>query len=393
MTDYSTIDDLLNSAGGSHGEITERNLKIIAKRQKDPDITTDFVKDRALSLGYTILVEEQEEAQPVVYEDVYNDEYKEGYSTSLDAVIFHEVSNLSITPGDSCLELSWDPLPDGVVAVISRASITEGEKQIHTTRDSTYIDSGLRNGELYTYSVQLVCDSRGEQHTTNGVIISGSPKPVIGSTYDGKDVKIKSITGANGKIYIRLDNPPDNIWGYEVAYRRDRFPTEDEKNCTRMTIPMGSYLHHKALVIEPLEPRDYYFSISAITERDGRKVYSVSTERLFSNDPGVEIFYSISVTGGLFTKKTVKMTFHSVNKAFYLPVIDICYDIGHLPMNRENSALLYRVESQKAMGKVKTTKEITGLGHNIYVKPFVAERNLVDRYHLRPIMGTEHRIT
>lgn len=77
---------------------------------------------------------------------------------------------LSALPGDGQVKLSWEPVKDGKNYTVFRTEIAGGTPRtpIGNTTSAGYKDQGLRNGEIYSYSVR-VGSSGGPPRTSETV--------------------------------------------------------------------------------------------------------------------------------------------------------------------------------------------------------------------------------
>jgi len=116
-----------------------------------------------------------------------------------------EISNLSITAGDSLLQLEWDALPSGATAEVYRQSGTGKEEKINSTTSTSYLDSGLKNDTLYSYIVKLVYILGGKHQSTHGISISGSP------TKPPNPIETLRIKPDNGDMFTAEWSNPDNL--------------------------------------------------------------------------------------------------------------------------------------------------------------------------------------
>lgn len=228
-------------------------------------------------------------------------------------------------------------------------------------------------------------------------VIVKSGSAIIGTisrASKGSAVKINSINLVNGKIMITLDLPKDAT-GFVVLFRHDQFPDNiSDVKTTRKYIPLKQYQYDGGLVIDSNESDNYYFSIFTEFRRDGESDYSPGTDYLFSNISKEIITYTISVNKKLFGGGTVNLTFESQNKKFRLPDIDVMSAQNRAPMFKKTGKIFYQIQGQDALGNIQITIPIEkGLPRETYIKPFLQDEKLADRYILKIKLGSEHKIS
>lgn len=261
--------------------------------------------------------------------------------------------------------------------------------QLETTMNSLVVREISETTGVFRYD--------GEEliYVTAVVVKSGSA--VVGaSARAGKNdaVKINKVSLINGKIMITLDAPKD-CTGFVVLYRNDQYPTDiSDVDTIRKYIPLKQFKYDGGLVIDTNEPKNYYFSIFAEFKRDGESDYSAGTEYLFSNIGKETITYSISVNKKIFGGSTINVTFESENRHFRLPDIDIMSAQDRAPMFKKTGSLFYRIPAQEVAGCVQISIPLEkGLARETYIKPFLKEENLSDRYVLKIRLGSDYKIS
>lgn len=86
-----------------------------------------------------------------------------------------EIANVSITAADASLNIMWDRLPAHASAEIYELTANGNKKLITTSTSDCYLISGLKNGETYSYQINLSYIVNGKKEVTKGVIKSGIP--------------------------------------------------------------------------------------------------------------------------------------------------------------------------------------------------------------------------
>lgn len=227
------------------------------------------------------------------------------------------------------------------------------------------------------------------------VVKSGSA--VIGATArasKGGSVKVNNVSLINGKIMIALDLPKD-VTGFVVLYRHDQFPEDiSDLQTTRKYIPLKQYQYDGGLIVDSNVSEDYYFSIYAEFKKDGESDYSTGTDYLFSNVSKEVITYSISVNKKLFGGGRVNLTFEGTNKKFILPDIDIMSAQDRAPMFKKSGSLFHRIETQDVNESLEISIPMKkGLPRETYIKPFLRDENLTEKYVFKIKLGSEHKIS
>lgn len=227
------------------------------------------------------------------------------------------------------------------------------------------------------------------------VVRSGSA--VIGTisrASKGGTVKVNNANLVNGKIMINVDLP-NNATGFVVLYRFDQFPEDiSDVKTRRKYIPLKQYQYDGGLVIDSNEQQNYYFTIFAEFRQDGESDYSIGTDYLFSNVSKETITYSISVNKKLFGQSTITMNFECENKKFLLPAIDIMSAVDRAPMFKKSGKLFYQISAQEANGTVEVKIPLEkGIARDTYIKPYLQDESLTERYVLKIKLGSEHKIS
>lgn len=209
----------------------------------------------------------------------------------------------------------------------------------------------------------------------------------------GGSVKINSVSLVNGKIMLTVDLPKD-CTGFVVLYRHDQFPNDiSDVETTRKYIPLKQYSYDSGLVIDSNEPENYYFSVFAEFKRDGENDYSTGTDYLFSNVAKETIVYSINVKKKFFGGGTIALTFESENKELILPAIDIMSAQDRAPMFKKTGKLFYQISSRDTTGSMQVSIPLEkGLPRDTYIKPFLRDEALSERYVLKLKLGSDHKI-
>lgn len=227
------------------------------------------------------------------------------------------------------------------------------------------------------------------------VVKSGSA--VIGTVSrvcKGGNVKINHVSLVNGRIMINID-VPKSATGFIVLYRYDKFPEGlSDVKTTRKYIPLKQCQYDCGLVIDSNEPQDYYFSVYAEFKQDGDKDYSTGTDYLFSNVAKETITYSINVAKKLFGGGVINMTFESANRAFVLPDIDVMSAVDRAPMFKKSGELFCQIQGKEANGSLSVSIPFPkGLKKGTYIKPFLRDENLKDRYVLKIRLDSDLKIS
>ncbi|MDR2438884.1 MAG: hypothetical protein LBE12_05900 [Planctomycetaceae bacterium] len=86
-----------------------------------------------------------------------------------------DVQNLQTQPNDSTVTLTWTPLSAGSVKII-RSSEGIADKEIFSQKPGYLQDSNLKNGQIYTYKVQVIFKNpEGKEIITPGKTVSCKP--------------------------------------------------------------------------------------------------------------------------------------------------------------------------------------------------------------------------
>lgn len=203
---------------------------------------------------------------------------------------------------------------------------------------------------------------------------------------------IKRIAAVNDKINIYIDLPK-GATGFVVLYRFDQFPLDiSDIKTVRKYIPLKQYQYNNALVLDSLEPKNYYFSVFAEFARDGEKDYSPGADYLFRNAAKEVITYSINISKKLFGGSNVVMEFEAENKSFILPDIEIFSSIGNVPMYKASAALIFSIPSQPVNGSIKVSIPLPrGIEKDTYIKAFLKDETM-QSYQLKLKVKSSYKI-
>ena len=127
--------------------------------------------------------------------------------------------NLQATAGDGQVTLNWDAPNDGGSAITGyKIQVeSEGSTRVAFTPNSPFTDTGLTNGQAYTYSIKAV-NANGD-----GVFSSSETRTPTGNAFAPQNLILK-YTGGDTEVTLEWEVPSDNggslITGYNV-YRAD----------------------------------------------------------------------------------------------------------------------------------------------------------------------------
>lgn len=91
-----------------------------------------------------------------------------------EAVALFEAGQVSVTPGDRSLRLSWGPLPSNAKVELYR-SVPGGEEHLASTREGSFLVSGLANGLEQRFRVALSYLCGGRRLETAGIWVCAAP--------------------------------------------------------------------------------------------------------------------------------------------------------------------------------------------------------------------------
>lgn len=409
-----------------------------------------------------------------------------------------EARGVSATAGDASLQINWEPPAKGATVEVFRTAQAGREEHVGSRTAQGFVDTGLVNDRPYQYRVAVTYAVNGQERTTPGVRVAGTPtrppeavawlriRPMPGDAFevvwtrpsDGEvrlycaekkpqyaegevlsletlrgtmreamasplsqaqrkelmpdqdgamlqhkgagvlyvaavavkagtavfgavsrasrdeSVRIKSIRAVNGKIGIYLDAPKDAT-GFVVLYRHDRFPLDiSDVKTTRKYIPIKQYQLNDALLLDTLEPKDYYVTVFAEFARDGEKDYSAGVDTLFQNGAKVSITYAVTVVKKLLGERYILVEFTSDNRTFALPDIDIVSAVGNTPMFKASAQHMQAVASQEVTGALQVKIPLPkNLPRDTHIKAFLRDDTLYAAYQLQLKVGSNHKIS
>lgn len=207
----------------------------------------------------------------------------------------------------------------------------------------------------------------------------------------GEELNINLIKEVNNKINIYLDTP-DSAVGFIILYRFDKFPEgiQDVK-AIRKYNSIKQYNLNNALVIDDVEPKNYYFSVFAEFNNNGEKNYSFGSNYLFENVSKLNITYSISVSKKMFKDNILILEFESNEKEFLLPAIDVMSSIGNAPVFKKSSKMIHSINEQQVKGslriKIPFPKDIL---KDTHIKPFFKEEQTSNQLLIK--LGSKSKV-
>ncbi len=305
------------------------------------------------------------------------------------------VVSLRIRPGrDGVFEAEWEDAGGADVRlygaadrpewacgdVISMAALEQSMRRLALNRTSPSSGTFAYKGGLLYVSAVVV---------KSGSAVFGA----LARASRDEAVAIHGIRGINGRIYIAVD-PPRGATGFVVLYRFDQYPADiGDVKAVRRYIPLKLYQQNSALVVDSLEPKNYYFSVFAEFTRDGEKDYSSGTDYLFVNASKETITYSITPAKKLFGESSILLRFEGEHTAFVLPAIDIVSAVGNTPMFRKEAKLFYTVPSQPVDGSLQVRIPWPkGLERDTYIKAFLRDEHQLSAYQLKLRLHSDYRI-
>lgn len=208
-------------------------------------------------------------------------------------------------------------------------------------------------------------------------------------------VKIQSINVINGKIHISLQNIPKEATGFVVLHRFDRYPNDiSEMGIARKYITTKNYQHFNALIIDTVEPKNYFFSVFAVFDRDGERDYSVGANFPLTNDTKRNITYSVKISKKLFGSNLIVLNFEADGQTFHLPDIEILSAVGTAPMFRDSAKHFHSISSQNVERVfVEEIPIPKGLQRDTYIKPFFKDESQSLMYQLKLKLGSNLKIS
>lgn len=266
--------------------------------------------------------------------------------------------------------------------LIAQSVLESKMRRLALNRASSTTATFQYKGDELLYIVAVVIKS--------GSAIFGA----IARVSKGETVIINKIAAVNEKINIYLD-VPRGATGFVVLYRFDKYPEDiSDVKTIRKYIPLKQYQHYSALVLDTLEPKNYYFSVFAEFTRDGEKDYSIGADYLFSNVSKEVIAYSIAVSKKLFGESSILLEFEAENRVFTLPDIEIMTAVGNTPMFKTAAKPLHAIPSQVVNGSVQIKISLPkGLSNDTYIKAFLKDESLASTYQLKLKLKSSYKIS
>jgi ribosomal protein L40E len=207
-------------------------------------------------------------------------------------------------------------------------------------------------------------------------------------------VKVRDIKAVNNKINIYID-PPKNANGFIVLHRFDHFPGDiSDKSAVRKFIPFKQYQHDGVLIVDPLEKKNYFFSVFAEFFAGTEKDYSSGSDYRFDNAAKENIIYSIRVSNKIFGDKEALLEFSADNYTFTLPDIEIYSDTGKTPMFKASSSLFYEIPARRINGAFQVNFSIPkNLPRDTHIKAFFKDETDYARNQLRLKPGSKDQVS
>lgn len=205
-------------------------------------------------------------------------------------------------------------------------------------------------------------------------------------------IHITSTKHINSDLKISIKWPEDAVSIF-VIYGTDAYAKslEDRKGKQVKNIPKALYDADTGLFIRNIEKKDYYITLYSVCRINGEDIYSGGTQLLFGNSEKMDIQYLIKRRG--FFNKQIELEFSSKTEKFYLPAIDIVLKNGGIPLYTTSGTVIEHIEGQEVNGNFKIQIAPDRIAKNSYLKPFFSDIDINDKINLRPIYGTNFKIS
>lgn len=203
------------------------------------------------------------------------------------------------------------------------------------------------------------------------------------------DVDEPTCDVIDGDLYLNVKWPV-GVTDVAVAYRFDRFPkAPEEPGATTLNCIRAQYDADAAVVLREPEPSVYYMTIFAVVSApDGKRAYSRGVNLMVNNQPQQEILYGFSYRKKRFSENGTLDVAISSDEEFILPKAVIVGKIGRLPLGRSDGLPLFEVEKEfRVSGSVSLQFPTTALPPNIYVRLFLHDEAMYEKFRLLPSSG------
>jgi len=307
------------------------------------------------------------------------------------------VDSLSVKPGDGDIfTATWSNMGNVNVELYCspvKPNYAFGETVSQQAFEKNFSRLALNRINSTTATFQ----HKGDQMLYVVATVSKSGSVTIGAVArasKGGAVKVNRIAAVNDKINIFLDVPP-GATGFVVLYRFDKFPEDiTDTQTVRKYIPLKSFQHYGAIIIDSAERRNHYFTVFAEFKRDDESDYSSGTDYLYSTMAMQTITYSITVSKPLFGTAQVILDFEADGKMFELPDIDIVSSPGRAPMFKKSAQPFYAIDAQTVRGSLQVKIPFPkGLPRDTHIKAFVRDDALAANFPLKFKLGSNYKIS
>ncbi len=206
-------------------------------------------------------------------------------------------------------------------------------------------------------------------------------------------IKIKNVELLNSELEIKIDWPKDAS-SILVLYGEDGYAKNisDRKGKTSKSFSKNLYDAKGAIYLTNIEKKTYYITLYSACKLNGELMYSDGTQVQFGNVEKHDIQYSIKVKG-FFSKKQVEMEFKSAQKEFLLPDIDIVAKRNGPPVYASSGMMVEHIDGQRVTGSYILAIPVSSLPSGSYIKAFFTDDDMNDEIRLRPVVGTDFKVS
>lgn len=205
-------------------------------------------------------------------------------------------------------------------------------------------------------------------------------------------IQVDSTELINSNLRIVIQWPKDAV-SIMAVYGSDGYAKnlEDRKGKTVRNFSKEKYEADTGIYLQNIEKKDYFIVLYSATKINGEMVYSEGARVFYSNRPKVGIQYAIRVKG-LFNKQ-IEVEFTSEEASFGLPDINLVCKQGGAPVYADSGTVVEHIDKQEVQGSYKVIIPSKSVPRNSYLKAFFADEDMSDEMSLRPVYGTNFKIS
>lgn len=205
-------------------------------------------------------------------------------------------------------------------------------------------------------------------------------------------IKVESTELVNSNLRIAIQWPQDAV-SVLAIYANDGYAKnlEDRAGKAVRNFSKKKYEADTGIYLQNIEKKDYYIVLYAASRVNGEMVYSQGTRVFYSNRPKPGVQYAIRVKGLI--NKQIEVEFKSEEPSFILPDIDLVCKQGGIPVYLNSGTVMEHIDKREVQGSYTEVIPLKAVPKNSYLKAFFTDEDMSDEVSLRPVYGTNFKIS